>query len=226
MPRGFKNENYREYIQWKPTALLRKTTLASFPSFLLDVFYKHTDKDGHLCTQMNTFLRCCVFFSLKANKEMFDVLLCSPTVILESSRYDRPPMFFSQQHTHVFTRMGVISSLWRNTEVVSPLSCFLFHFYRMKGNNVNLGVPTLENFLSVPPSRPLLLHGEWILYLWCQWLEPQRTEGDYPSVKSYKLLPRWRSSHLYWQENNIKTPDMVTGSWSKGEDYTMDSQII
>lgn len=66
MPRGFKIKNIENIYSESPTALLEKTTLASFPSFLLDVFYAHTDKDGHLCTQMNTFLRCCVFFSFES----------------------------------------------------------------------------------------------------------------------------------------------------------------
>lgn len=102
MPRGFKIKNIENIFNESPTALLEKTTLASFPCLLLDVFYAHTDTDVHLCIRMNTFLSCCFFFLLKANKDMFDAVLCSPKVILESSLLHtthRAPVFFSQQHT-------------------------------------------------------------------------------------------------------------------------------
>ena len=110
------------------------------------------------------------FFLLKANKDMFDTLLCSPKVILESPCYNT-------QTSHVFFTEWVCNQL--PTE--GHWGCFspeLFSILLLRNERKYSG--TLEsphqNFLSVPPSQaPSLLHGEWILYFWCQWLEAQIT---------------------------------------------------
>lgn len=128
----------------------------------------------------------------------------------------RPPMFFHSSTLCLYQNGCVISSLWRNTEVVSPLSCFLFHFYRMKGNKVEPWSPHTREFpISTSIPGPSLLHGEWILYLWCQWLEPQRTEGDYPSVKSYNLLQDGDHPTSTSKEKQLlRRLICETGSWS------------
>lgn len=159
MPRGFKIKNIENICNESPTALLEKTILASFPCFLLDVFYAHTDTDVHLCIRMNTFLSCCFFvFFLKANKDLFDAVLCSPMVILGSSllRHTELPCFFHSSTLCLYQNGCVISFLWRNTEVVSPLSCFLFHFYGMNGNKVEPWSPHTREFpISTSIPGPL-----------------------------------------------------------------------
>ena len=134
------------------------------------------DTDVHLCTQMNTFLRR-FFFLLKGNKDMFNTLLCSPKVILESPLLQhRPPMSFSQQRT-----MSLPGRVCNQLPTEGHWGCFspeLFSILLLRNERKHSG--TLEpphqriSYQYLHP-RPPLLRGEWTLYFWCQWLEAQIT---------------------------------------------------
>ena len=182
------------------------------------MYSMHTQIRMCTCAYGWTHFWAVVFFFLKANKDMFDAVLCSPMVILGSSllRHTELPCFFHSSTLCLYQNGCVISFLWRNTEVVSPLSCFLFHFYGMNGNKVEPWSPHTREF-PISTSIPGPLFASW-------WMNPvllmpvvrsPENRRWLPQCEVLQRPPRWRSSTSTGKEKQLlRRLICETGSWS------------
>lgn len=206
-------------MQWKPHSSPGENHSCQLPVFSSGcILCAH----GYGCAPVHTdehiFELLFFFFFLKANKDMFDAVLCSPMVILGSSllRHPELPCFFHSSTLCLYQNGCVISFLWRNTEVVSPLSCFLFHFYGMNGNKVEPWSPHTREF-PISTSIPGPLFASW-------WMNPVLLMPVVRSPENRRWLPqcevlqpppRWRSSTSTGKEKQLlRRLICETGSWS------------
>ena len=102
--KGFLNKKYREYMPWKPHSSPGENHSCQLPMFSsARILCVHGYGRAPLHTDEH-ILEAFFFFLLKANKDMFDTLLCSPKVILENPCYNT-------QTSHVFFTEWVCNQL-------------------------------------------------------------------------------------------------------------------